>query len=124
MYVSDTPDKWVIVGIAVDDSRIFKVFGSWVGSYLDGDTWRMNSGIKAVTEDDHYCYFEGMSGSCYKCLKSRYGVATSYSQGVLNDIVEKGQGRVIVLENRRNLINFLEDGGVTVHTRIANNQPD
>ena len=30
-----------------------------------------------------------VSGSCYKCLKNAYGLKGSYTQGILEDIIDK-----------------------------------
>ena len=46
--ISETPDKWVIIKIGSDSESSFKVFGSWAGGYLDGDRWRLNSGITKI----------------------------------------------------------------------------
>lgn len=63
------PDKWVILEIINGDERILKVLGGWNGGYLDGDSWRVNSGITSVEDmEDHYL-FHGYSGSTYKCFK-------------------------------------------------------
>tara|TARA_R110000796_G_scaffold22986_8_gene66150 strand:+ start:1451 stop:1738 length:288 start_codon:yes stop_codon:yes gene_type:complete len=42
------------------------------GGYLDGDSWRVNSGITEVNETDNYYYFKGSSGSEYRCSKESY----------------------------------------------------
>lgn len=64
------PDNWVIIEIANGNDPIFyKVLGGWSGGYLNGDSWRMNSGITNVTEDYQYYYFHSESGSIYKCYK-------------------------------------------------------
>jgi|TARA_Y100000034_G_scaffold113340_1_gene148252 endonuclease YncB( thermonuclease family) len=64
-----TPDNWVIFRVN-DDDPYYKILAGWSGGYLDGDSWRVNSGIARVTEDDDYCYFHGYSGSTYKCHKN------------------------------------------------------
>jgi len=88
--ISETPDKWVVVKIDNNrDKPFYKVFATWAGGYLDGDRWKLNSGIKSVESDDDYYYFIGHSGSCYKCHKKGYGTASSYGEGVLQDMVEK-----------------------------------
>ena len=87
--ISETPDKWVIVKIDNNtDTPFYKVFATWSGGYLNGDRWRMNSGIKSMESDDDYYYFIGHSGSCYKCHKKGYGIATSYGESVLNGMIE------------------------------------
>ena len=82
--VTEIPDNWVV--LKIPDG--FKVFATWAGGYLDGDSWRLNSGIKEVEEDEDNYYFIGFSGSCYMCHKKRYGVAASYGQSVLDKILD------------------------------------
>jgi hypothetical protein len=98
-----TPDKWIIVSFTNNGNRICKVFATWAGGYLDGDSWKLNSGIKSVTEDDDYFYFSGYSGSTYKCHKKGYGVATSYSQSIIDKFQE------VANKNGSNLIIFDEN---------------
>ena len=69
------PDSWVVLKVPAG----YKVLGGWSGGYLDGDSWRMNSGIVSVTEDDHFYNFWGFTGSCYKCPKGGYGLRMSTS---------------------------------------------
>ena len=89
-----TPEKWVVLKIGED---VYKVFGSWAGGYLGSDSWKLNSGIKKVAQDENFYYFYGYSGSCYKCGKKQYGVACSFAQGVLDSIVEKSPTPVEIL---------------------------
>ena len=101
-FPSYTPDCWVIVKIEGKDTH-HRVFGSWAGGYLDGDYWRMNSGITRVEEDLENYYFYGHSGSCYKCNKKGYGVMTAYSGSVLDNMVEKSKstgGYITVLDDQ------------------------
>ena len=90
---SDSPDEWVM--IYIERSSLYKIFGSWFGGYLGGDSWSLNSGIKAVEEDEDYYYFYGHSGSCYKCHKGKYATGTNYTGGVLNDLLEKS-GAILI----------------------------
>ena len=71
-----TPDNWVILNLKAGklDSGFYKVLAGWSGGYLDGDSWRLNSGITEVEQDDSYYYFYGESGSRYKCHKDSYGL--------------------------------------------------
>ena len=87
--ISEEPERWVIVEVDNGDESFHRVYGSWAGGYTDGDRWKLNSGITKVEEDETHYYFYGYSGSCYKCHKKGYGVATSYCRGVLNNLVEK-----------------------------------
>ena len=90
--ITETPDKWVVLKLNNASETYYKVFGSWAGGYLDGDRWKMNSGIASVEEDDNYYYFIGYSGSCYKCHKKGYGIMTSYSQSILDNMINKASG--------------------------------
>ena len=87
--ITETPDKWVVLKLDSELETIYKVFGSWAGGYMDGDRWKMNSGIKCVEEDDNHYYFVGYSGSCYKCHKKGYGIMTSFSGSVLDNIIDR-----------------------------------
>lgn len=86
--VTENPDNWVILKITNNDKVFYKVFGSWVGGYLTGDAWRMNSGISSIIEFDNYYYISGFSGSCYKCNIKTYGIKSTYCNEVLNLIVD------------------------------------
>ena len=97
----ETPEQWVILKIPTEDNidvPYYKVFAGWRGGYLDGDRWRLNSGITRVEEDDDYYYFYGYSGSCYKCLKNAYGLKGSYIQGILENILKQGEASNLKIE--------------------------
>ena len=95
--ISETPERWVILKIPGNN---YKVFGTWAGGYLGSDRWKLNSGIEKVEQDDDYYYFVGFSGSCYKCHKKGYGIATSYGLSVLNEMIEIGNHDIILMEDR------------------------
>jgi hypothetical protein len=106
------PDKWVVVEInnIVASETLYKVFGSWGGGYVDGDRWKINSGITSVHHDDDYYYFMGYSGSCYKCHRRGYGVMTSYSQSVLDNLIDKASSvgaNIDVLPDNTNFMKLL-----------------
>ncbi len=63
------PDRWVII----ETLDCYKVLGGWSGGYLGQESWRLNSGITGITEDEFYFYFKGYTGSTYKCSKKSYG---------------------------------------------------
>lgn len=104
---TENPDKWVVLKILDENNAHYKVFGSWAGGYLDGDRWKVNSGISKVGQDDSHFYFYGYSGSCYKCHKKGYGVIGSYNHDVLNKIVENSEGKVEVLEDNVDWFNLI-----------------
>lgn len=74
-----------------------RVFGSWSGGYLDGDSWRMNSGIESVIEEDDHYLFIGSSGSTYACHKDMYG-ANVYGMGVAKSYEEKLKPDFVILD--------------------------
>jgi len=63
----------------------YKVFATWSGGYLSGDSWRTNSCISKVEETDTHYIFRGYSGSVYECHKEAYGM-TVYGASVLGNI--------------------------------------
>ena len=82
-------DKWMVLKIP-SDPPFYKVFATWGGGYLTGDSWRLNSGIKRVEEDGEHLLFHGNSGSVYRCHKEMYGVAGAYNYPVLESLIKKG----------------------------------
>lgn len=74
-----TPHRWLILKIG----DIYKVFGSWFGGYLDGDAWRLNSGIERVEDAGDHWLFHGFSGSVYQCRKDSCG-SNAYGYAILN----------------------------------------
>ncbi len=106
--VSETPENWVIMKITNNDETNYKVFGSWAGGYLGSDNWKLNSGIKLVEEDEDNFYFYGYSGSCYKCRKNIYGVATSYNNNVLDALIKSGYNNGASIEIMEKDTNWLE----------------
>lgn len=85
-----SPDDWVVLKISTGQELIYKVFGSWRGGYLDGDSWRLNSGIVSVEDNGPFYSFYGHSGSAYHCNKGCYGIRGIHNNGVLTRFVEAG----------------------------------
>jgi len=100
--ITESPDKWVMIKITSGDKTYYKIFATWFGGYLDGDSWKINSGISSIEEDDDFYYFNGFSGSCYKCLKSAYGVATSYTSSMLELLIKKSNGLAEIMDDDTN----------------------
>jgi len=98
-----TPDRWVVLELSNDKETIQKVFAGWRGGYLDGDSWKLNSGITAVRDTGEWFEFEGYSGSTYRCHKEFYGM-TMYQQSILANWITKAEGtstkiRIISLDS-------------------------
>jgi len=68
------PDNWVLLKFTCNGEIIYKVFAGWHGNYLEGDSWKLNSGINKIEEDGEYYLFHGYSGSVYRCHKASYGM--------------------------------------------------
>ena len=80
-----SPDRWEIVRFENKEGEVwYKVLGGWSGGYLDGDSWRLSSGLEEVTEDGDYYLMKNFSGSIYKCHKQGRGMnfisASTYEQ--------------------------------------------
>ena len=101
------PDKWVVI----DTVKVYKVLGTWYGGYRDGDRWRLNSGIKEVTEDHECFYFHGYSGSCYECRKGSYGMS-SYVSRIYDRLVlaaKKADTNITLLKEDTDWINLIKN---------------
>jgi hypothetical protein len=80
------PDKWVVFELKGDYLH-HRVLAGWSGGYLDGDSWRINSGITKVVEEEDTYRIYGNTGSCYICGKDNYGFNIT-SAGVWNKLKE------------------------------------
>ena len=83
------PHYWTVLRIEYPSETVYRLLGSWASSYLQGSSWRLNSGIeKAVKLDKNYIEFHGSSGSVHRCHKGFYGVHVE-SLGVLEKLVRE-----------------------------------
>lgn len=88
----NTPDYWQLLKITHNGESVYKVFGTWVGGYLNGDAWRINSGIVKVIEGDGFYDLIGHSGSIYRVSNHENVYRTNnYSQVVLEGLTERAQ---------------------------------
>lgn len=92
------PDSWVILRIEGNDPH-YKVLAGWLGGYLDGDSWRMNSGIDHCDFDGDYYYFYGSSGSCYKCHKDMHRLS-AITSGIYSQLKDIHGGKVELLDEQ------------------------
>lgn len=79
------PHNWAVLKIESKSmGLVYKVLAGWSGGYLDGDSWRLNSGITDIEYDDDFVLFHGASGSVYECHKDSYrlsmAIADVYEQ--------------------------------------------
>ena len=98
------PDRWVIVG----DGSNFKVLGGWSGGYLDGDSWRLSSGLERIEEDGDYYLMHNYSGSVYKCHKSGEGMILIMS-GIFSQLKEQSETVEIYTVDKFNEIQNAKD---------------
>ena len=89
------PDNWVVIKINGKDPH-YCVLAGWSGGYLQGSSWRMNSGITKVEEDESAYYFSGSSGSTYRCGKQSYGLRMNNAY-VWDDLVTRHGDKVEML---------------------------
>jgi hypothetical protein len=73
------PDNWVAVKIIHKDQTTYKILAGWSGGYLHGNSWRINSGVIEVKQEDNHYLFIGYSGSIYRCHKDAYQVRMNIS---------------------------------------------
>ena len=92
-----TPDNWVIVKIARPESVVYKVLAGWSGGYLDGNSWRLNSGIVRANREGDYIIFEGHSGSQYKCHKNTQRLSGA-TASIYESLRQQGEQQGITVE--------------------------
>ena len=95
------PDKWMLVKVKGTDPH-WRIFATWGGGYTFGESWRLNSGVVEVKDEEDYYDFIGSSGSVYRCRKTGYGV-TMYGVGVLKDLLSKSNLMEAVWEEPANI---------------------
>lgn len=95
------PDNAVAIKITNKNGEThYRIFGGWLSSYLYGSSYRVNSGVTKVFYDDKYFYFEGESGSIYKCRKVE-AYFNQYCSNVLEQLcnsVRENGGSVEVID--------------------------
>ena len=69
-----SPDTWSVIKMTHRGGTIYKILGGWYGDLVDGDSWRLNSGVERVELSDGQYHFHGSSGSVYKCSPIDYGM--------------------------------------------------
>jgi hypothetical protein len=94
------PNSWVILKITGPETEnkdptvyAYKVLAGWSGSYLNGSSWQLNSGIVDVEEDKEHFLFSSHSGSVYICHKDTYGISMATAE-VWNTLQTRYPGQV------------------------------
>lgn len=83
-----TPSGWVFIKIQAygEVEPLIKVFGSWSGGYLNGDSWRVNSGVTKIEENENEYIVSGYSGSQY-ILSKTCNYIRPYNKAILDDMI-------------------------------------
>jgi hypothetical protein len=99
------PKAWVVVSIehlSLDPKVLYhKVYAE-----LSNDSWRMNSGITKIEEDENSYSFYGASGSCYLCMKDLYGINLANSP--LEMFINNAKAIDVAIKILPKSTNFLE----------------
>ena len=94
------PHGWVILKFTNEDDVFFKIFASWRGGYLDGDSWRLSSGSNnppVLSDCGKYWLWEQESGSCYYLPLQGEDVYSFYTAQILaNIIIQSGENDVFI----------------------------
>ena len=101
------PDCWVVLKLPEG----YKVLAGWSGGYLDGSSWRLNSGITRVEEkldwkDQRYYVFYGHTGSAYWCYPEMYMLKMPMA-GIYNRLKEKYQDQVEIMPEDTDWMNMV-----------------
>ena len=109
------PDKWVVIEVVSDKTKLHRVFACWFGGWAGADSWQLNSGIVGVDDQSKYFDFEGHSGSVYRCHKDNHGLHL-YGSSVLNNLIAKSKEKdiiITVLPEDTNWKELIDDTNVT-----------
>ena len=94
----------MVIKITIAKASHYRVFACWYGGYTGSDSWKMNSGITAATQDENGYHFTGSSGSVYHCHKDGYGIS-GYGASVLAGVSKSDK---MSIEHLPEETNFLE----------------
>ena len=95
------PQGWVILKFSTPTDTFYKIFSSWRGGYLDGDSWRLSSGsghLPTLSECGNYWTWEQESGSCYHLPVNGEGGTSFYTEHVLKEIISSSGSYNWVIE--------------------------
>lgn len=93
-----TPDNWIILKFNTEAHGVFyKVLAGWSGGYLDGNSWKLNSGITKIELENDYYLIYGYSGSVYKCHKQSELVRMN-TAGILKQLIDTDKVTQISIE--------------------------
>lgn len=96
-------EGWVILKYIVgSDGTYYKVFASWGGGYISGDSWRLSSGSEefpTLSPCGKHWLWPQLSGTIYKLPVNGESRLTSYNKEVLESILSlSGEMDTIITE--------------------------
>ena len=87
-----SPDGWSIFHINSNGDHTYKIFGSWSGGYLDGDSWRLSSGTDDLSfgfdDEKKLIVAPQASGSTYLVSPFGYRRHNAYATGVIQNLIK------------------------------------
>lgn len=84
------PHGWVILKFTNKGDVFFKIFASWRGGYLDGDSWRLSSGSNeppVLSDCGRYWIWSQESGSHYHLTVKGEDGYSHYTAQILGSIL-------------------------------------
>jgi hypothetical protein len=102
-----TPHRWKIIFVESDEGSYYKVLAGWYGGYIEGDSWKINSGITSIDEQPKYYDVHGYSGSVYRLSKEWEGF-TGLSASIYQQLKEM-PGVYIETRSITDAINHLKE---------------
>jgi len=86
-------EGWVILKCIVASEKVYyRVFASWRGDYLNGDSWRLSSGsedLPQLSACEKFWLWPQVSGSCYELPINEEDGYTSYTGAILSSIIDR-----------------------------------
>jgi hypothetical protein len=83
------PNRWELIQFKGKETN-YKILGSWSGGYVDGDSWRLSSGVKSIEDGGDFYLVKNHSGSLYRCRKTSRGM-NIVSAGVFDSILDEAK---------------------------------
>ena len=104
-----TPDTWMLIQLESPESgKITKILSGWYGGYLNGDSWRLSSGVTKIEDQDNHYLIHNESGSIYTCYKSNEGLS-GLTGNILHNWQEQAKDRDGVTINEISIDQYTGD---------------
>ena len=87
------PDNWTLM--KVTDG--YKIAAGWSGGYLDGDAWRLSSGVTTVEDEGKSWLVGNISGTAYRLFKGGERLSMAYSH-IVTKLKDAGASVVLMEE--------------------------